>query len=452
MPESFGPGEPVSKKTGPIGGSPAYPNYAVSTVDWIGELPAHWDVVALKRVAPFVSRGSAPEYAEDETGTPVINQACVYWDGLRLDRVKYDQSSRPARTRKGYLLQGDVLVNSTGTGTLGRAAVFNETGEHIADTHVTIVRLDPTQCEPRYLAYLLATPIYQGFIYTALVSGSTNQIELSREDLRAAPTILPPLEEQRAIAAFLDRETAKIDALIEKKTRLIELAHERVQAQLTRVFEKLNETSRKLSLRRAITSLTDGPFGSSLRSEHYVQAGTRVIRLQNIGVGSFRGDDKAFVDTEYFRSLGGHDAKSGDVLVAALGDENHPVGRACLLPDYVPEAMVKADCFRVRLDAKIIDPEYFVAFMSSKFCMPEISKHVRGATRQRINLSGLSSLRVPAPESATQKQVVLDWKKLSSRVERLVREVDQQISHLREYRTALISAAVTGQIDVRGRG
>ena len=440
-----------------------YSAYMEAPVDWIGEIPSHWNVVALKRVAPFVSRGSAPEYAEDETGTPVINQACVYWDGLRLDRVKYDQSPRPARTRKGYLQDGDVLVNSTGTGTLGRAAVFNETGEHIADTHVTIVRLDQTQCDPRYLAYLLATPIYQGFIYTALVSGSTNQIELSREDLRAAPTILPPLDEQRAIAAFLDRETAKIDALIAR--------HEEVKRQLTDLYKaKITELlifNEYVGHAEKVQHFVEGTaatiteydmvktkhlaraplqYGSNDPWESQDQSWPRYIRITDMTrSGNLRSD--SFVSISPGRAAP-YILYDGDILLARSGAT---VGKAFQYKESMGPACYAGYLIKFQPDPDKIYPEFARYVFSSSAYEAWLESVFSKATIQNINAEKYANLKIPCPPLLRQARVLEQLDELSEAISHLQESVSKQIARLQEYRTALISAAVTGQIDVRSR-
>jgi len=192
-----------------------YPAYKDSGVEWLGEVPEGWGIIPLKQATTHVSRGIGPDYV-DESNIRVINQACIYWDGIRLENVKFQRGVDLTEIRKAVLQVGDLLINSTGTGTLGRAIVFDAPGQFIADSHLTIVRTIRDKLLPKYGFYLLQTPIYQGFIYASLISGSTNQIELSREGLRAMPLPIPSIYEQQAIADFLDRETAKIDALINK--------------------------------------------------------------------------------------------------------------------------------------------------------------------------------------------------------------------------------------------
>lgn len=192
-----------------------------SGIEWLGEIPVHWEVKPLKRLTSFISRGITPTYV-DVSSVKVINQACIYWEKLNIENIKYQKEDLDIS--KGRLYKGDLVINSTGTGTLGRAAIFNLEGSCIADTHVTIIRSDKNSLNNRYLFYLLQTPKYQSYIYSALVTGATNQIELSREGLQNTIIICPFIEEQQAIANFLDQKTTEIDLLISDiKTQIFSL-------------------------------------------------------------------------------------------------------------------------------------------------------------------------------------------------------------------------------------
>jgi len=182
-----------------------------SGVVWLGGLPAHWAVAPLKQRTVLVARGRSPDYSEQDDGIPIINQACVYWTAIRYENVKWQRRDTMTGER-GRLRKGDLLMNSTGTGTLGRVAVFEQDGEYLADSHVTVIRTAESAA-PAFLRYVLQTDTYQGYVYSVLAPGATNQIELSREGLRRTPFPFPPLKEQHAIAGFLDRKTRTIDAL-----------------------------------------------------------------------------------------------------------------------------------------------------------------------------------------------------------------------------------------------
>lgn len=131
-----------------------------SGVAWLGDIPATWSAVPLKQRTTLVSRGRSPDYSEDEQGVPIINQACIYWDGIRYDNVKWQRQSTLSGER-GRVRQGDLLMNSTGTGTLGRVAVFDRSEEYLADSHVTVIRATK-EAVPSFLRYVLQTGIYQG--------------------------------------------------------------------------------------------------------------------------------------------------------------------------------------------------------------------------------------------------------------------------------------------------
>ena len=149
-------------------------------------------------------------------------------------------------------------------------------------------------------------------------------------------------------------------------------------------------------------SLQDGPFGSNLKSSHYVDHGVRVVRLQNIGVGYFDDRDRAFVTEEHFARLRKHECHAGDVLIATLGD---PIIRACRQPPWMQIALNKADCLRLRCDPDRIVPEYLVHFLNSDAMQSQAMGLAHGQTRSRVNLRQVRSVRVPLPPLAEQRRI-----------------------------------------------
>ncbi len=203
-----------------------------SGVEWIGEIPDGWGVAKLKRAVNHVGRGISPKYAE-KSSIAVINQACIYWEGICEDDLKYHEETDISELRKGLLKKGDLLLNSTGTGTLGRALLFNLDRMCVADSHVTIVRCDRKLLIPSFLRLLVETPLYQSKILNELVAGSTNQIELSREKLRDLIVVLPPIGEQERIVAYVTERNYKLDFFISKIEKSIELLKEYRSALIT---------------------------------------------------------------------------------------------------------------------------------------------------------------------------------------------------------------------------
>ncbi len=197
------------------------------------------------------------------------------------------------------------------------------------------------------------------------------------------------------------------------------------------------------SLGRVSLDRCDGPFGSGLKSEHYVDCGVRVIRLQNIRRYGFDGSDEAFIDERYFREeLNGHDVRESDVLIAGLGDDRNTVGRACVAPAGIEPAMVKADCFRFRLDIGKALSE-FVAMQLTAGSVDDAGILSSGSTRSRIPLSVMASRRLALPPLSEQRSIAAFLDRETAKIDELVAEQRRLMDLLKEKRQAVISHAVT---------
>lgn len=171
-------------------------------------LPVGWAWVPLKHLSSFIGRGRGPTYV-DAAGVPVVNQKCIRWH--RLEPQHFKLTSRAAFDRLSPELRiraGDLLWNSTGTGTIGRALVYDGAiAELTVDSHVTIVR--PSSIDPTYLGYFVQTSRVQHLVVDGHV-GSTNQQELPRSFVEDLLIPLAPLAEQRRIVARVDALFAEI--------------------------------------------------------------------------------------------------------------------------------------------------------------------------------------------------------------------------------------------------
>jgi type I restriction enzyme S subunit len=382
--------------------------------------------------------------------------------GRIVEREQLTFASAPSRARR-LVRDGDVILSTVRTYLRAIASISNPETGMVVSTGFAVVRPDDHLADD-YAAYGLRAPYFvervvansKGASYPAI-----NESEMAKYELA-----VPPLAEQRAIAAFLGRETARIDALVAKKERLIALLQEKRTALITRAVTKglhpsapmkdsgvewLGEIPahwRCLALARATVTRCDGPFGSGLKSEHYSSQGVRVIRLQNIGWAEFLNSDQAYIDEVYARQLGDHSVVPEDLLIAGLGDEGHPVGRACAAPANIEPAMVKADCFRFRLDRRRLDSQ-FAAYQLSATASATAGSLSTGATRSRLNLTTMAARKVALPPLEEQGAIVELLARDREKFLALVRQVRGAIDRLRELRIALISAAVTGKIDVR---
>lgn len=186
------------------------------------------------------------------------------------------------------------------------------------------------------------------------------------------------------------------------------------------------------------TAITDGPFGANLKTEHYVGAsGFRVIRLQNIGEGTFRKEHHAYIDQARFERLSKHQIFAGDIVVAGLVDESI---RCCIVPPDVGPAIVKADCYRFSVHESLIT-EYICLYLSSNFAHEFASIHHHGLTLTRIGLGNFRSIPVPIPPAAEQSRIVTRV----THLRRLCADLRQSLSASQSTQAHLAEALVVMQ-------
>jgi type I restriction enzyme S subunit len=451
---------------------PRYPTYKPSGVEWLGEVPEHWKLVPIKRILQSIEQGWSPqcEAAPAEPGEwGVLKVGCVNGGKFNPDENKALPRELLPDERLG-IRGGDVLVSRANTRELiGSVAMAERDYPNILlCDKLYRLRTDQPACSPAFLARYLASDGARNVIETSASGASSSMLNIGQSVIINMPIALPSASEQAGLIQFLDRETAKIDALIAEQQRLIELLQEKRQAVISHAVTKglnpdapmkdsgvewLGEVPEHwiiTRLGRMSTSRCDGPFGSGLKSEHYVDSGVLVVRLQNIKNTGYDSAVSAFIDKHYYSErLGDHDVEPGDLLIAGLGDDKNYVGRACMAPDGMGPAMVKADCFRFRLASEVAAPEFIASSLnaSAAFHAGTLSS---GSTRSRIPLSVMATREIALPPLEEQIEIVSSIKSKLSEIDQLQREDEAATVLLQERRSALISAAVTGQIDVRG--
>lgn len=182
-------------------------------------------------------------------------------------------------------------------------------------------------------------------------------------------------------------------------------------------------------------AITDGPFGSNLKTEHYTDAGARVIRLQNIGEGEFR-DERAYISSQHYERLAAHSAMAGDIVVASLGEE---LPRACRLPDLGSDAIVKADCIRVRPHPEV-DATYLMWALNSPAVRRLLRDRVHGLGRPRLNLRDLRMAAIPVAPHEEQRRVVRALTEQLTRLSKAASDVTTLQGRLASVRAAVISS------------
>ncbi|NOT84993.1 MAG: hypothetical protein HOP02_09535, partial [Methylococcaceae bacterium] len=279
---------------------------------------------------------------------------------------------------------------------------------------------------------------------------------------------IPDFNEQQKIAAILttiDQAIEKTEALIEKYQHIkAGLMHDlftrgigadgklrppREQAPELYQHTPIGWIPRDWdfgSISSIMESITDGPFGSNLKTEHYViDLGVRVIRLQNIQAMSYNDNDRAYVSDKHAAFLLRNKVLSGDILIAGLGEDRYPVGRACLYPDNLPPAINKADCFRLRCKVDEAENLFVMFYLNTEYARIQIRKYEQGVTRPRINTGNFKKLIIPKP-SINEQKIITD--QLMTVAEKIEIE-NKRNQKFKMEKSGLMHDLLTGKVQVK---
>jgi len=365
---------------------------------------------------------------------------------------------------ESHLLEaGDLLISRSGT--CGIAAVFpGHNVPTVPGAFLIRFRLHNGDSAPFYRRYFNSS-VGRPFLDRLAVGGVQKNIKGSAVLALVVPA--PPLPEQRKIAEVLetvDEAIRKTEQIIAKLRQVKQgLLHDLLTRGIgdngeLRDPDRHPEQFKDSPLGRipkgwavqilddVLESAVDGPFGSNLKTQHYVEApGVRVVRLQNIGVGKFLDHEKAWVSARHASSISRHEVRSGDFLVACLGDPTHPFARSCLYPPEFPPGIVKADCFRLRPNHRAS-----ALFLSDVLNTPRWRRglaglvHRSGVSRDRINLGKLRRLMIPLPPVAEQQCLGEALEAMKARRERELRELGK----LRLLKQGIMEDLLTGRVRV----
>jgi len=189
-------------------------------------------------------------------------------------------------------------------------------------------------------------------------------------------------------------------------------------------------------------SVTDGPFGSNLKTEHYTESGPRVVRLQNIGDGHFV-DAMAHIAPEHFARLSKHHIFAGDIIIAALGET---LPRACVVPENIGPALVKADCIRLLAEPALTSASYLNTVLNAEPTRIRVTSTVHGVGRPRLNLGEVKAIKLPLPPLAEQERIVAEVERRLSVLDQLDAAVTTNLKRSDALRQSVLRRAFTGTL------
>ena len=287
---------------------------------------------------------------------------------------------------------------------------------------------------------------------------------INASELGTFRLVFPPLPEQQAIAGFLDHQTAKLDALIAKKENLIALLKEKRQAMITQAVTKGLDPSAPMKdsgidwlgevpeewelnrLKRACVLVRDGTHLPPPR----VDDGIPLLSVRNIVSGQFqnRSDDSKISFADYLELNRSFEVRENDVLLAVVGAT---LGKVAIVPSLTP-FHIQRSLAVFRPNKNKLSYKYLGYFFRSNAFQRCLWSQVGYSAQPGIYLDTLKNLHICCPDLTGQQRVVDYLDRETAKIDDLLTKLEEAIGKLKEYRTALITAAVTGKIDVRGEG
>jgi type I restriction enzyme S subunit len=433
----------------------AYSDYQKSDIEWSDVLPSHWGRVSLRWITVMYAGGTPSknieEYWEDGT-VPWLNSGAVN-QGLVTEASTFITEEAFKNSSAKWIPKGALVMALAGQGkTKGMVAQLG------IDTtcNQSMAAVVPNDIlDSRYIFWWL-TSNYQNI---RNMSGGDHRDGLNLELLGNIECPIPTHIEKQKIANFLDHETAKIDTLIEKQQQLIALLKEKRQAVISHAVTKgLNANAPMRD--SGVEWLGEVP-------EHWVSCAlkyyARIVDCKHITAEFFDegiplasiGEVKEWhvnlataklTNEKYYLDLigGGRKPETGDIIYS----RNATVGEAALVVKDMPDFAMGQDVCLIRLDEGVL-PEYILYVLKSGVISNQLDLAMVGSTFKRINVDDIRNFVIALPSYEEQIDIVAELTRILGKYDALVINAESTVELLAERRTALISAAVTGKIDVR---
>ncbi|UYO54621.1 restriction endonuclease subunit S [Rhodopseudomonas palustris] len=439
---------------------PAYGVYKESGIEWLGKVPSHWIAGPIRFFAQLQSGHTPsrqhPEYWENCT-IPWFSLADVAQ--LRSGRIKYVYDTKETISELGLahssarlLPAGTVMLSRTAS--VGFSAIM---GRDMATTQ----DFANWVCGPRLKPeFLLASLHAMSGEFRRLMMGSTHQT-IYMPDIAKLAISLPPVQEQEAIVSFLDRETAKIDDLVAEQQRLIKLLQEKRQAVISHAVTKGLDPAAPMKdsgvewlgevpahwdvcpLMRLTDEMRPIMYGIVLPGPN-VDEGIPIVKGGDVKPHRLRLDllnrTTPEIEAPYARAR----LQAGDIVYSIRGT----IGDAELVPDELEGANITQDAARIAPDKSVLN-RWLLHTVRSRPVFVQLEQRSLGAAVRGINIFELKRARIPVPPPAEQQRIADYLDQELAAFDALRAAAEDAIALLQERRAALISAAVTGKIDVR---
>lgn len=442
-----------------------YTRYRRTDSRWIDEVPNHWRVEKLKFVACAQASNVDKHSHDDEVPIRLCNYSDVYKSGrITADLPFMEATASEKEIEKFSLRAGDVIItkdSESWNDIAVPAYVPQEIDGVLCGYHLSQIRSYSNELDGAYLYYLLKSQTMNRQFQMS--ANGVTRFGLQSYYIENATILIPPLDEQSAIVRFLDAKTTQIDKLIARKEHLLQLLRERREAiTAMAVTQGLDGAAtmknsgvpwlgavpshwRVKRLKFLARLLQTGPFGSQLHQHEYIDGGRPIINPANIVQGKMVAESKHTVDEDVVRRLARHALQIGDVIIGRRGE----LGRAAVTTPFEEGWICGTGCLMLRLNEHQISPHYAVLVLGTANASVSLELSAVGTTMNNLSSEIIGDFVLPVPPLHEQDSIVLWIATQQQRLLNIEGAVTDAIAKLHTYRQIAITAAVTGQIDVR---
>lgn len=448
---------------------PRYPAYKDSGVAWLGEVPAHWEVSRIKNALVDARNGVWGDEPSEDNSILCVRVADFNRQDFTVSLDNRTYRGIAAKEREGRLLQrNDLLLEKSGGGEnqpVGFVVIYEHDELAVCSNFVARLSLKPSS-HPRYLLYCFAK-LYSERVNVRSIKQNTGIQNLDAGQYFDEPIVFPPLAEQRAIAAFLDAETARIDALVAKQEALIAALQEKRRALISHAVTKGLDPAAPLKdsgvpwlgavpahwevkrLKHCLKSFDQGwsPQCENRPAEAHEWG---VLKAGCVNSTQFNAQENKALPSD-LEPVEEYIIKQGDILVSRA-NTRELVGSAAVVPQDYPYLMLCDKLYRLRVRIDECVPEFVTLLLRTPIARGQIEIEATGASQSMQNIAQdtIRNLAFAFPPVVEQSLILERIREETAQIDTLIAKAQEFIALLREHRTALIAAAVTGQIDVRG--
>jgi type I restriction enzyme S subunit len=403
------------------------------------------DVIKLKHVARIRPSNVDKKTADGELSVRLCNYTDVYYhDVIQRDLEFMSASATPDQVRQFELRAGDVLItkdSETADDIAIPAFIAEALPGVLCGYHLSVIRPRRDRIDPKFLFWCMASTLVrsQAENYAAGIT----RVGI-RSDL-VGSLLVPylPIERQRATANYLDGETSRIDSIIAKKRRMIELTEARRGAVIEATIRSLADEYGEAPLKRAVKRVEVGIVITP--ATWYAPEGVLALRGLNVARGRITLDDVVRLSPEGHRYNRKSELRAGDVVVVRTGK----AGAAAVVP---PE-LAGSNCIDLVIvrPSAVLLPKFLEYVLNSDWTQKRIEEHAVGSIQSHLNVGAMREIPVPRPPLDVQVGTVGLLARLTDRTNGVVSRLERQTDLLVEHRQALITAAVTGEMEIPGR-